>query len=298
MTESAGFARAKINLFLDAVGKRADGYHLIDGVMQSVGICDEIKVTRTDEKGISLCVRNAPDVPSDRRNLVWRATELFLEKSGLSFGVRIELRKNIPSAGGLAGGSSDGACVLKLLNELAGDKALSDTDLSVLALQLGADVPFCLLSPHGAMRTGGIGEKLSVVPSLPHCYILIANAGEGVPTPWGYGMLDRTVGDFSEGLENRQRRLENLIAGLREKNLEKITANCYNIFESAVEPLRPFVTDLKAKMMRSGAMLSLMSGSGASVFGIYEDKNTADRLCEKLQKDGVTAFVTEPENRT
>lgn len=294
-TIAQGCARAKINLFLDVTGRRADGYHLIDGVMQSVSLCDDVRVERTMRTGeISLSVTGGEGVPADKRNLAWRAAEVFLARSGLSGGVRISLTKRIPAAGGLAGGSSDAACVLRLLNRLAGAHALPSEDLTALAVSLGADLAFCLNSPEGAMRTEGIGERLTRVPSLPPCRILIANAGEGVPTPWAYGLLDERYGDFSAGHDERRTQLARLLEGLQAGDPIAIARSCRNLFEEAVEPLRPRVSELKARMSAAGAYCAMMSGSGPSVFGLFHQNGTAETLCETLRAEGVTAFVTEP----
>ena len=289
---ATGAARAKINLFLDVVGRREDGYHLIDGVMQSLALSDRVDVRLTEQAGeISLTVKDGGDIPADGRNLAWRAAEAFLSESGLAAGVRIGLRKSIPAAGGLAGGSSDAACVLRLLNRLAGEHSLSQEKLHRLAERLGADVPFCLESPDGAMRTEGIGTVLTPVPALPDCTVMIANAGEGVPTPWAYARLDALspVPDIG-GRAGAER----MLAALRSGDLMQVAAACRNVFEAAVIPVRPRVSELKARMLESGALTAMMSGSGPSVFGLFEDRAAAAALCVALQNCGVAAFVTAP----
>lgn len=292
---SEGVAHAKINLYLDVVGRREDGYHLIDGVMQSLELGDALRVgLDPDAEGISLRVTGDGKVPTDRKNLVWLAAERFLERTGLRAGVSIELEKRIPAAGGLGGGSSDAACVLRLLNGMAGDAALSREALSDLAESLGADLPFCLCSPEGAMRTQGIGGTLTPVPALPACTVLVAKAGDGVSTPWAYGLLDEMHGDFTENRRERTRQIERMLAALRQGELGAVAAGCYNIFERAIVPIRPWVRELRQRMRLAGAKAAMMSGSGSSVFGLFSDRAAAENLCGELRRDGVTAFVTAP----
>lgn len=288
-----GIARAKINLFLDVIGRQADGYHRIDGVMQSLELGDPVRVS-LDPAGSGICLRvtNGGDIPTDSRNLAWRAAERFLALSGLSCGVTVRLEKRIPAAGGLAGGSSDAACVLRLLNRLAGEAALPQAELAALAAGLGADVAFCLESPDGAMRTEGIGTVLTPVPPLPACTVLIANAGEGVPTPWGYAMLDERFGDYTACRQERAERLSDLLAALQAGSLESVAASCFNLFEAAIIPMRPRVRELKDRMLEAGAALAMMSGSGPSVFGLFRNRTAAERLCLAMRQEGLTAFVT------
>ena len=290
-----GVAGAKINLLLDVVGRRSDGYHRIDGVMQTVTFGDDLTVT-LDREGEGLRVRIPEDagIPADRTNLVWRAAEAFLSRRSLSGGITVTLTKRIPVAGGLAGGSTDAAGVLRLLNRIAGADALSPEELLAVAQTLGADVPFCLLRPGGAMRTQGIGEVLTPVPALPDCAIVIAKSGEGVSTPWGYGQLDALYGDFSDRQTETARRVEAMLSALQAGDLDRIAAACYNIFEEAVISVRPRVRELKDRMLETGAKVAMMSGSGPSVFGIFTDREAAARLVSRLCRTGVQAFLTEP----
>ncbi|HBF15211.1 MAG TPA: 4-(cytidine 5'-diphospho)-2-C-methyl-D-erythritol kinase [Clostridiales bacterium] len=293
--KAEGVAYAKINLFLDVVGRRGDGYHLIDGVMQSVEMGDVVRVTLTPGgEGISLRVEGDDSVPTDSTNLAWRAAERFLEKAGLRAGVELELEKRIPAAGGLAGGSSDAACVLRLLNGLAGENTLSQESLSELAAGLGADLSFCLESPNGAMRTEGIGEVLTPVPALPDCAILIANDGEGVSTPWAYRLVDEVTREYLLEHREQERRIKRMLDALKSGSFEEICAACRNTFEAVIMPVRPKVRALRKRMWRAGAGTALMSGSGPSVFGLFADREAADRLCEALKREGVKAFVTRP----
>lgn len=288
-------AYAKINLFLEVVGRRADGYHLIDGVMQSVELGDNVRVTvEPDGEGISLRVTGDDSVPTDSTNLAWRAAERFLGKTGLRAGVKIELEKRIPAAGGLAGGSSDAACVLRLLNSLAGENALPRDVLRETAAGLGADVTFCLESPDGAMRTEGIGEILTPVPALPDCAILLANAGDGVSTPWAYGLLDELKREYITERREQGRRVLRMLEALGSGDLGAVCAACRNAFEEIIPPVRPQVRALRKRMWCAGAATAMMSGSGPSVFGLFADRAAAEKLCGELRSEGVKAFVTRP----
>lgn len=294
-TGANGKARAKINLFLDVTGKREDGYHLIDGVMQTVTLADLVTVQTVpaDAPWVSLAVRGEPGLPTDEGNLAVRAAWAFLRQTGLRIGVRIGLDKHIPMAGGLAGGSTDAAQVLLEMNRLTGTPLNGDA-LCRLGLTLGADVPFCIAGRAGAMRTEGIGEKLTALPPLPDCGIVIAKAGEGVSTPWAYRVLDESSVGPQSGRRETALRLEMLMQALRTQDLDRVCASAYNIFEQAVIPVRPEVSRLKTRMREGGAKLAMMSGSGPSVFGIFETVGEAERECARIREDGITAHVCRP----
>ena len=295
MKQAEGIAYAKINLYLDIVGRRDDGYHFIDGVMQSVETGDRIRVgLDPGGAGITLRVEGDDSVPADSTNLAWRAAERFLAKAGLCAGVTVELEKRIPAAGGLAGGSSDAACVLRLLNGLAGDRALSPDALRGVAAGLGADLLFCLESPDGAMRTEGIGDVLTPVPPLPDCAILVANAGEGVSTPWAYGLLDELNRDYAKERREQSRQIRRMLKALGTGDLAAVGAACRNAFEEVVVPVRPWVRILRRRMKQAGAEAAMMSGSGPSVFGLFSDRAAAENLGEELKQEGAKVFVTRP----
>ena len=206
----------------------------------------------------------------------------------------VELEKRIPAAGGLAGGSSDAACVLRLLNGLAGDRALSPDALRGVAAGLGADLLFCLESPDGAMRTEGIGDVLTPVPPLPDCAILVANAGEGVSTPWAYGLLDELNRDYAKERREQSRQIRRMLKALGTGDLAAVGAACRNAFEEVVVPVRPWVRILRRRMKQAGAEVAMMSGSGPSVFGLFSDRAAAENLGEELKREGAKVFVTRP----
>ena len=286
-------ACAKINLSLDVTGKRENGYHEIDGVMQSVSLCDEVtvRVDVSDRTEVQLSAEGNPEMPTDGRNIAVKAALLFLEAANETARVKIDLQKRIPMAGGLAGGSTDAAAVLRALNRLFGDR-FSMEALCTLGARLGADVPFCLVG--GSVRTQGIGEVLTVLPPMPDCYVVVARRGEGVSTPWGYAKLDEIYGDFAPSIARPDAHLDCLLKALEAGELQGVCDHVYNIFELIVAECRPDVTMLCAMMRESGAMLARMSGSGPSVFGIFDREDAAKVACERLLQAGAEAFVCRP----
>ena len=194
-------------------------------------------------------------------------------------------------AAGLAGGSTDAAAVLRALTRLFGNR-FSKEALCSLGARLGADVPFCLVG--GAARTQGIGEVLTALPPMPDCYVVVARRGEGVSTPWGYAKLDEKYGDFAPAISRPDAHLTCLLEALENGDLKGICNHVYNIFEPIVAECRPDVSALCAMMRESGAMLARMSGSGPSVFGIFDRGNDAENACERLLQAGAEAFVCRP----
>ena len=285
-------ANAKINTYLNVVGRRENGYHDIVSIMQTVSLCDLVSVDfrPSFHTSIQLMASGNEQMPNDCRNLAWRAAEKFLQKTGKSGEVRIILEKHIPMAAGLAGGSTDAAAVLRALN------ALCDTPLTVEALcelgaTLGADVPFCIRG--GSARVSGIGECMESIPEMPDAHLVVACRGEGVSTPWAYGALDEKYGGFSTVQSTDFR--PDLIAGAWEK--DDFIASCthfYNIFEEVVPDVQKDVNQLKRTMKDFGACHAMMSGSGPSVFGVFVSRDDAEKCCEQLQRDGAAAFVCHP----
>ena len=194
-------------------------------------------------------------------------------------------------AGGLAGGSTDAAAVLRGLNRLLPNPMEIET-LCEIGSRLGADVPFCVVG--GAMRTQGIGDILTPVPSMPDCPIVIARRGEGVSTPWAYGKLDEIFENFRSGAVRPASGFSELLRGLQTGDTELICASAYNIFEPVVSELQKDVNLLRGTMLQHGAMVSRMSGSGPSVFGIFRDGQSAEKACKSLLEMGAEAFVCRP----
>lgn len=271
-------AHAKINLFLDVVGRRADGYHDIESVMQTVSLADTVTVSVLEGRGepmISLTVSD-PRIPSDGRNLAWRAAEKFISVSGVRDSISINIDKRIPAAGGLAGGSTDAAAVLSALNALYGSPIDSDM-LRRIGAELGADIPFCLVG--GTVETLGIGEVLTPLSPIPDCDILIVRPHETVSTAEAYRKIDAlpalpphpSVSDMKDAIA----------CG----SLADIARAAYNIFEKTMPPDSE-IHMIKRTLDGCGAVMSMMSGSGATVFGIFSDRSDADAAADALSKPG------------
>lgn len=278
-------APAKINLTLDITGRRPDGYHTMQMVMQAVDLCDRVTITRRPQPGILLrCSR--PDLPQGPGNLAWRAAERFLAQVGRpGDGLEIVLEKRIPSQAGLAGGSADGAGVLRGLNALYGSP-LSEEALCALALPLGADVPFCLVG--GTVLAQGIGEAFTPLPALPACHIVIAKPQVGVSTAAAFARFDR------EGCRRRPD-TPGMVAALRAGSLPQVGQALCNVLEETAA--LPEVAALRRQMEQSGALGSAMTGSGSAVFALFAGEEPARRCCEGLRAAAPEVFLTRPLGR-
>ncbi len=293
-------AYAKINLFLDITGRRADGYHTITGVMQAIDLADTVTVTAACppvQGSAPATIRltcSDPILPTDGGNLAYRAAAAYFAAVGYTCAdLRIDIEKHIPAAAGLAGGSTDAAATLRALNEMCGYPL--DTDaLCAVGLSLGADVPFCIRGQ--AHMTEGVGEVLTAVPSLSDCEILLACGGEGVSTPAAYRALDGMYGGFAPGAYAPQSiRRDAQLAALCDGDLDGVCRNAFNIFESAVLPQRPVAAAIKATMQKCGATLAMMSGSGPSVFGIFSTGDLAIQIAQKSLRDmGIASWRCKP----
>lgn len=274
-------AYAKINLSLDITGKREDGYHTLDTVMQTVSLYDEIDLTKNKEGDIRLsCTRMS--LPIDERNTAYRAARLMLRLGNIEdMGVNIHISKEIPSEAGLGGGSADAAAVLRGMNELF-RMDIKEEKLLELAAQIGADVPFCLKG--GTRRCMGIGEIMSTSPGIPHCYILICKPPVGVSTPYAYEESDKYPQD---GYFLTPYLSDALKAG----DLFTIAENLGNRFDDILQ--LPEVQIIKGLMLEQGALNACMTGSGSAVFGVFTDAEKAKSTAEQLQELG-QVFLTEP----
>lgn len=290
MNKKAIRAYAKINLHLDVISRLENGYHEVRTVMQTVSLFDDVEVTLLEEKQISISC-DAPWLPTDRKNLAWRAAEMFFERAGIELGAHIEIKKRIPAAAGLAGGSTDAAAVFVALNELCA-APLSEEELISLASSLGADLPFCIVG--GTKYAEGFGEKLSSFPEMPPCYLTVACGREGVSTPWAYGMLDEKYDGFGESTSYTPRDISPIREAMRDGDLHSLCSNLYNVFESVVEQEREEVTLIKRTLMQNGAIACMMSGSGPSVFGIFDTEEAANAAAESLNSIQIAAFSVRP----
>ena len=283
-------ACAKINLFLDITGRRENGYHEIDGVMQTVDLCDEIVLTVWHGEGIEVTC-NSEFAPDGKENIVYRAAEKYLSANDIEAAVRIELAKNIPSPAGMGGGSADAAAVLRGLNGIF--RKMTTSELEALALSIGSDVPFCVSG--GTQRVRGVGEALEALPDLKDCYIVVACGKDEMPTPAAYKALDERYGGFSGENSGGTADLSAFSKAL-EKGIG-FSGEMYNVFECVTLGACPSTVQIKESLAKGGALGTLMSGSGPSAFGIFESESAAVTVAETLRNEGIFAKVCRPVGR-
>lgn len=261
-------AYGKINLGLDVLRKREDGYHQVRMVMQSVGLYDRIDLAFKEEPGISLDT-NLYYLPTNENNLVYKAAHLLMEEFKISSGLHINLKKFIPVSAGMAGGSADAAAVLFGVNKVFG-LGLDKRQLMERGLKLGADVPYCVM--RGTALAEGIGEILTPLPPAPQCHVLIAKPGVSVSTKFVYGNL--RVDD----LEPQQHPdIDGMAEAIKKKDLPGIASRFGNVLETVTIPAYPVIQEIKEAMAAYGAIGALMSGSGPTVFGLFTDGKMAER---------------------
>lgn len=280
-------AFAKINLGLDVLGKREDGYHEVRMIMQTIRMYDQLDMRKSVEPGIHLTT-NKKYIPVDENNLVWRAAKLMMDTCGIIEGVSIHLHKVIPVAAGMAGGSSDAAATLVGMNRLF-HCGLSKEKLMEFGVQIGADVPYCVL--RGTALAEGIGEKLTVLPPMPDCWILIGKPGISVSTKYVYTTLDLNTDTVHPDIDGMKKALE-------DGNLYGITERMGNVLQDVTIPAYPEVERIKEQMKTLGAVNAMMSGSGPTVFGIFDNEEKAQKACQKLRESGSCqqVFLTVPFN--
>lgn len=266
-------AYAKINLGLDVVKRLPNGYHQVKMIMQSVDLYDILTLEKT-ESGIHVTT-DCPLLPTDQGNLVYRAAKLMLESFRIRSGVRIHIEKKIPIAAGMAGGSTDAAAAMKGISHLFGlNVPLSH--LMEQGVSIGADVPYCIMG--GTALAEGIGEKLTPLPPMPACHILIVKPPVSVSTKYVYEHLDakRII---------RHPDIDGMTAAIRTGELEGILERMENVLETVTIPAYPVIESIKSTMRRLGAANCLMSGSGPTVFGIFKDRESAESAYEIMKKD-------------
>ncbi|MBE6680014.1 MAG: 4-(cytidine 5'-diphospho)-2-C-methyl-D-erythritol kinase [Ruminococcaceae bacterium] len=275
-------ANGKVNLYLDVLSRADDGFHSIKSIMQSVSLCDRMIVSaaRSSKTEIRICC-DVPYVPCDERNIAHKAAAKFLEKCGIQAEVDISLHKRIPVSGGMAGGSTDAAGTLRALNKLFGG-AMPNDELYKIAASLGSDIPFCLMGKTALCE--GRGEILTPLENRAKLLFLIVPSSESVSTPWAYGELDRIFGDFS-GRDN-EARFNALCTALASGDVHGVCDNMYNIFEDAILPERPIARRAKELLKENGAIGAMMSGSGPTVFGIFESEETRASAAAVLKENG------------
>ena len=275
-------AHAKINLALEVLGKRPDGYHEVAMIMQSVSLHDTLILSLQESDITLMCDR--PELPCDHSNLAYRAAELLRREVGVARGVKIELNKRIPLAAGLAGGSTDAAAVLKGLNRLWG-LALSPVELEQLAARLGSDVPFCLWG--GTSLATGRGEMLTPLPDFTGHGVVLANPSLQVSTAWVYG-------NYRDAAGNRRRDISSLRHSIEQPDFSAVADTLFNDLETVTVPAYPQVAEIQEQLLQAGAAGVLMSGSGPTVFALTPDYASAAELAGRAALGAdVAVFIAE-----
>ena len=273
-------ALAKINLGLDVVRRRDDGYHEVRMIMQTINLFDRLEIKKIKESAIKIHT-NLFFLPVNENNLVYKAAKLLIDEFGIQEGVSVGLTKKIPVAAGMAGGSTDAAAMLFGMNRLFG-LGLSKKQLMERGVKIGADVPYCIM--RGTALAEGIGDKLSPLPEMVKCPVLIAKPQISVSTKFVYQNLkldDKTVHPD----------IDRLIEDIRNKDLKAVSDHMGNVLESFTIPNYPVISQIKEQMMDSGAVGSMMSGSGPTVFGLFDDSRTAQLAFGKIKRSGLAKQV-------
>ena len=256
-------AYAKVNLALDVVRRREDGYHELDMIMAPITLHDLIYIDRIDH-GIEI-TSNSYRMPTDKKNIMYQVADILIQRYNIPYGVKIHIYKHIPTQAGLAGGSADGAAVLKAMNQMF-RLGLSLDQLAAIGKEVGADIPFCIYEKMALVR--GIGEKLEFIQNDFHCYLLLVKPKKGVSTKKSFGMLDLNHAVHPQVLE--------LKAGIEENNLKKVVTHLGNTLEGPSIDMVQDIQTIKEELIDLGFDGALMSGSGSCVFGITQDKNKLD----------------------
>ena len=273
-------ALAKINLGLDVLGRRENGYHDVSMIMQSIYLYDDVKIERTAKPGIEVRT-NLYFLPIDENNIAYKAAALLIDEFEIREGVIITLDKHIPVAAGMAGGSSNAAAVLFGMNRMFG-LGLSKKGLMERGVKLGADVPYCIM--RGTVLAEGIGEELTVLPAMPKCTVLVAKPAISVSTKVVYEALDA-----KEILKHPD--IDALIDGLEKGSLPDIAAAMGNVLEDVTIPMYPVIEDIKKEMNAAGALNAMISGSGPTVFGLFENKAQARKAQDKIREKALAKQV-------
>lgn len=283
MNEYRMKAYAKINLGLDVVRRLENGYHEVKMVMQTVGIYDVLDFQRTAE-GIVITT-DSGELPTNEDNLIYKAAKLMMDTYHISEGVKIHLEKHIPIAAGMAGGSTDAAAALKGMNRLF-DLGCTLKELMELGVKIGADVPYCVMG--GTALAEGIGEKLTPLAPAPDCYVLVAKPDINVSTKYVYEHLDA-----QEIVKHPD--IDGMVEAIAEESLQGILDRMENVLETVTVSAYPVIQTIKDRMKELGAINSLMSGSGPTVFGIFVEKDMARRAYDKLEEEQLAKqiFLTE-----
>lgn len=276
-------ALAKINLGLDVLRKREDGYHELRMIMQTINMYDQLEIEISKTPGIKITT-NLPFIPVNENNLVYKAAKLLLDEFQIEQGITVDLQKFIPVAAGMAGGSSDAAAAMIGVNRLFG-LGLSVKELMERGVKIGADVPYCLL--RGTALAEGIGDKLRALPACPDCYVLVGKPAISVSTKFVYENLHANELEYHPEIDK-------MLDAIQWHNLNKIADCMGNVLETVTIPHYPIIQEIKDHMKAHGALNAMMSGSGPTVFGLFDDKATAENACEALRASHLakTVFLT------
>ena len=280
-------ALGKINLGLDILGRRDNGYHDVRMVMQTVFLYDRVILEKSRKPGIEI-VTNLNYLPANENNIAYKAAKLLADEFRIRDGIRITLEKHIPVAAGMAGGSSNAAAVLHGMNRMYG-LGLSEEGLKERGVKLGADVPYCIM--RGSVLAEGIGEVLTPLPPCPRCYILIAKPPLSASTEKVYARYDAL-----EHVDHPD--LERVIRGLEQSDIREVAAGMGNVLEQVMIPEYPVIGEIKEMMLETGALGAMMSGSGPTVFGIYKTRGAAKEGARKIKSRGLArqVYVTNVHN--
>ena len=280
MKEISVKALAKINLGLDVVRRREDGYHEVRMIMQTIHLFDRLEIKKTSS-GVITMTTNLSFLPTNENNLVYQAAKLLKDEFGIRDGIDIRLHKHIPVSAGMAGGSTDAAAVLYGMNRMF-QLGLKGDELMRRGVKIGADVPYCIM--RGTALAEGIGEKLTALPPMVKCPVLIAKPPISVSTKFVYEhlKLDETTVHPD---------IDRLVEDIRQKNLAKIAADMGNVLETVTIPNYPVIAEIKEHMLRHEAVNAMMSGSGPTVFGLFEDMAQAREAYEAMQASGLARQV-------
>lgn len=273
-------ALGKINLGLDVLGRRENGYHDVRMVMQTLYLYDNVTLIKKDEPGIEI-ESNLFFLPTDSGNIAWKAANLLMEEFKIPGGIKIILNKFIPVAAGMAGGSANAAAVLYGMNKMY-RLGLSQQELMKRGVKLGADVPYCIM--RGTVLAEGIGEILSPLPPMPRCFVLIAKPPVSVSTKAVYEAID------SKEIEEHPN-IDGVLQGLKEQNLDMIASSMGNVLEKVTVAMHPEIAQIKECMLKHGALGAMMSGSGPTVFGLFRSREAAQKAYEKVRSQGIAKQV-------
>lgn len=276
-------ARAKVNIGLDITGVLENGYHLVDMIMQTLQLHDEVTIRKKRETGIEIR-SNLRYLPVNENNIVYQAAKMMVDEFQIQDGLRFDIKKEIPVAAGMAGGSADAASTLIGINRMY-QLSLSTQELCIRGLKLGADVPYCIQG--GTMHATGIGEHLERITAMPDCFVVVVKPKASASTKIVYQKFDQ----LSQVIHPN---MTQLLLQMEDKSLNGIAAAMGNVLEQVTIPMIPEIASIKEVLLKNGALNAMMSGSGPTVFGLYNDRTQADRAVAELSyiKDIQKACVT------